>query len=396
MRQRVAQVPGEAVDEVVLAPVRLVGDDDDVPALAQHREAVALLLGQELLDRREDDPARVDPEKAPQLGPVARLDGRLPEQLLAAGERAEELVVEVVPVGQDDDRRVLHRGLGDDPPRVERHRQALPRPLRVPDDADAPVARLPARHRVRRIDARCRRLRGDPVPRGPERLLDGDVHGVELVVPGDLLRRVGPLRRLEDDEVPDEAQEAPPLERPFEDDPKLRHPGRREPLPRDRLPRHEPFLVGGQRPEPGLNAVGDEEELGEREERGDLGLVRLELLERRPDRRVLVRRVLQLDDGKREAVHEEDDVGPPVVLRLDDRQLVHGEEGVPVDEVEFHDRRLRPPDGPVRLPHLDRHAVPEHPVERAVPRDERRPLGPRDLPERVLDRFFGKARVQLP
>ena len=70
------------------------------------------------------------------------LHGLLPQQLMAAGERAEELVVQVVPVGDDDQRRILHRRMQHDPPGVERHRQALARTLRVPDHADAPVAGL--------------------------------------------------------------------------------------------------------------------------------------------------------------------------------------------------------------------------------------------------------------
>ena len=61
---------------------------------------------------------------------------------MTAGERAEELVVQVVAVGDDDQRRVLHRRVEDDAAGVERHRQALARALGVPDDADAPVARL--------------------------------------------------------------------------------------------------------------------------------------------------------------------------------------------------------------------------------------------------------------
>src|ERR1700730_3258018 len=49
-RQCVVQVPGKAVDEVVLAAMRLVGDDDDIAPLRQYRVAVALLLGHEFLD----------------------------------------------------------------------------------------------------------------------------------------------------------------------------------------------------------------------------------------------------------------------------------------------------------------------------------------------------------
>ena len=55
VRERVAHVPGEAVDEVVLAAVGLVGDHHDVATVREDRVAVALLLGEELLDRREDD-----------------------------------------------------------------------------------------------------------------------------------------------------------------------------------------------------------------------------------------------------------------------------------------------------------------------------------------------------
>ena len=54
VRERVTQVPREPVDEVVLAPVRLVGDDDDVAPVGQERVSVAAFIGEELLDGRED------------------------------------------------------------------------------------------------------------------------------------------------------------------------------------------------------------------------------------------------------------------------------------------------------------------------------------------------------
>ena len=94
--------------------------------------------------------------------------------LLAARERAEQLVVEVVAVGQHDDRRVLHRRVQDDAPGVERHRQALAGALRVPDHAAAAVA----------LGARC----GD-------RLLHRRLDRVELVVAGEHLRQAGPSSR---------------------------------------------------------------------------------------------------------------------------------------------------------------------------------------------------------
>jgi hypothetical protein len=71
-----------------------------------------------------------------------RLDRRLTQETLAARERAEELIVQIVPVGQYHDGRVLHRRFADDPPGVERHRQALARALGVPDDTDPSISRL--------------------------------------------------------------------------------------------------------------------------------------------------------------------------------------------------------------------------------------------------------------
>ena len=59
---------------------------------------------------------------------------------MAAGERAEKLVVKVVAVGENDERRVFHFRLDHQPPGVKCHRQRLARSLGVPDDADALVA----------------------------------------------------------------------------------------------------------------------------------------------------------------------------------------------------------------------------------------------------------------
>jgi hypothetical protein len=70
-------VAGEAVDEVVLAVVSLVGDDDDVAPVREHGVAVALLGGHELLDGREDDAAAGDAELLAEVGPIGGLDGIL-------------------------------------------------------------------------------------------------------------------------------------------------------------------------------------------------------------------------------------------------------------------------------------------------------------------------------
>ncbi len=106
LRQGVAHVAGEAVDEVVLAAMGLVGDDDDVAPARKHGVAVARLGGHELLDGREDDATAADAELLAQVGAVGGLDGILAQQVAAAGECAEELVVQVISVGDDDDHRV--------------------------------------------------------------------------------------------------------------------------------------------------------------------------------------------------------------------------------------------------------------------------------------------------
>jgi hypothetical protein len=90
-------VAGEAVDEVVLAAVGLVGDDDDVAPVREHGVAVAQLGGHELLDGREDDATAGDAE----------------------------LLAQIVSVGDDDDRRILHRRVEDQPPGLEGCAQAF-------------------------------------------------------------------------------------------------------------------------------------------------------------------------------------------------------------------------------------------------------------------------------
>ena len=59
----------------------------------------------------------------------------LPQQVLATRKGAEELVVKIVAVSENDNRRVRHRRLRIGTASVECHRQALARALRVPDHA---------------------------------------------------------------------------------------------------------------------------------------------------------------------------------------------------------------------------------------------------------------------
>ena len=82
-------MPGEAVDEVVLAAVRLVGDHHDVAAVGENRMPVSFFLREELLDGGEHDAARRDRKLRTQIGTGGRLRGRLAQEVAASGEGAE-------------------------------------------------------------------------------------------------------------------------------------------------------------------------------------------------------------------------------------------------------------------------------------------------------------------
>ena len=133
-------MPGEAVDEVVLAAVRLVGDDDDVVAVAEQRMRLARSSGMNFWMVVKTTPPEATCSLRAQVVAALGLHRRLAQQLLAAGEGAEELVVQVVAVGEDDQRGIRHLRLLDELAGVEGHREALAAALRVPDDADAVVA----------------------------------------------------------------------------------------------------------------------------------------------------------------------------------------------------------------------------------------------------------------
>ena len=355
--------------------MRLVGDDDDVAAAGEHRVAIPLVLREKLLDGGEDDAAHLDGKLGAQVRPAGGLHRRLAQQILAPREGAEKLFVEVVAVGQHDHGRVGHRLLADDAPGVEGHRQALPRALRVPDDADPPIAGIAARLSAGLVPAA--RL-GDPLRlllqrRRAQGLADRRLHRVELVIPGHLLDERAAVV-LEDDEVAQQRQEAALLEDALDRHLQLGVEGRRQLLTVDGAPRLEPLPAGRQRAEPRLHPVRHGEHRVAGEQRGQLRLVGLQLVERRPHGGVLVGRVLELDHGQRQPVDEHDDVGPPGVTVLRDRELIDGRPRVGVRLIEVDHACLSAADGAVGGAVLDRHTVHQHAVEGPVARFQRRCL----------------------
>ena len=140
--------------------------------------------------------------------------------------------------------------------------------------------------------------------RRPQGLADRDPHGVELVIAGHLLDQRPAAVVLKHDEIADERGKPVRRTDALEHHLKLEHARVGRGLARDSAPRLEPLPAGGERSDAGLGPVRDHEHRVHGEEGGQLGLVGLELLPRRPDGGVLVYRVLELDDAQRQAVDE--------------------------------------------------------------------------------------------
>jgi hypothetical protein len=132
----------EPIDKVILSAVRLVGDDDDIAPRAQNGIPISLFLGKEFLNGCKNHSTGLNSKLFAQIGPTLDLDRWLPQKILTARERTKKLAVEVVAVGDHDNRWVLHRGLSNNAPGIEGHGKALPRTLSMPNDADPAVPRL--------------------------------------------------------------------------------------------------------------------------------------------------------------------------------------------------------------------------------------------------------------
>ncbi len=241
----------------VLAPVRLVGDDDDVPA-RRHRLAVAALAG-ELLQGGEDDAARARRELVAEIDAALGLVRLLPQQVGRPAELGEELVVEIVAVGEHHDGRILERDLSEELADEEEHREALAAALCVPDHADLSVSLR-----------RCR----------PQRLRNGLVDGEVLVVPGDFLRNHAVAPLLEEDERAQQVDDPVWPQRAEHQRPQLESAPVDEVLAVGRTPRHEAVDPGGDRAHARLVGVGGDEREVVPHQVWQVGDVGLQLVER--------------------------------------------------------------------------------------------------------------------
>ena len=123
--------------ESVLSAVGFVSDDDDVATIGELIVNVAV-VGLEFLDGGEDDPAGADFEQGFELVAGFGLAGGLAQELFGAGEGVEELVVEVVAIGDDEDGGVVKGE--DDLSGVEDHGEGFAGALGVPDDSGFTIA----------------------------------------------------------------------------------------------------------------------------------------------------------------------------------------------------------------------------------------------------------------
>ena len=162
----------------------------------------------------------------------------------------------------------------------------------------------------------------------------------------------------------------------------------------DGSPGLEPLPAGGEGADSGFRAVGDDQQLVEGEERGDVRLVGLELLPGAFDCGAFVGRVLEFDDAEREAVDEEDDVGAVSVVAVGDRELVDGEPVVGGGSVEVDHFDLGAADA-VAVAVLDLDAPDEHAVDGAVAGFEAGAFGLGELAEGALQRVVGQVGVEV-
>ena len=213
--------------------------------------------------------------------------GHLPQQARAAAEGAEQLIVQVVAVGQDHQRRVAQFRLHDQLPGEEHHGQALAAALGVPHHA-APA-----------VPAQTAGLHGGP---------HGALHRVELVVGRHLLDDLRPLL-LEHHEVPDQVCERCWREGPT--DQRLQTLGQHL-AARDGLPRLEALEGRARDPQSGMDAVRDDQQRVVSEQPRELLVVGLQLRVRLLDGGAGVLGVLELEDHQRQPIDEHDHVRPPL------------------------------------------------------------------------------------
>ena len=102
---------------------------------------------------------------------------------MASLELAEQLIVEIIPIREHHERRILHCRMAHDPGGIEQHGKALAAPLRMPNDSSPTITGLPAMDTTKIV---WQRLLMDFVgigkPARSDGFFDRSIDRVELVV----------------------------------------------------------------------------------------------------------------------------------------------------------------------------------------------------------------------
>ena len=204
------------------------------------------------------------------------------------------------------------------------------------------------------------------------------------MIPGHLLGQLAATVVLEHDEVANHCQKPARFAHTRQHHLQLGQMRAGQRLAVHRAPRFEPFPRGRERTDTRVNSVRSDKHSIESEQLGEFRLVGLELLPGRPHRGLLIRRVLEFDQTEWQAVDEQHDVGPTLVLVLHDRELVDRQPIVVGRVVKVEAQDLRSAHGAANAPILDRHAVHEHAVEGAVTGFYRRAFRPGQLAEGIV------------
>ncbi|MCY1294178.1 hypothetical protein D9M70_434640 [compost metagenome] len=229
--------------------------------------------------------------------------------------------------------------------------------------------------------------------RGADHLLDRRTHGMELVIAGNLLHQ--PAVILEQHEVAHVIEQHGRLKHATNQRFQLVEFAQRiDAYTVNGAPASEAFRIRRQRAHTRLAAIGNHQDLVVLEHIRDLFLVSLNLLEGLPDIGIHVRRILQFQQHQRQAVDEQDDVGPtrmfrPLNTELIDRQPLIAAHIDPVDQPHEVAARL------TILLVLNRDATDQKAMEQAVGRQLHWHAQLQHLSQRILSRRRRYVRVQL-
>lgn len=206
------------IDKIVLAAVCLIGNNHNIAPYREPRMGVPLLFREKLLNSSKYHAPGRHRQFLTQISAVARLCWRLTQQILTTRKRAKELIIEIVAIRQNDNRRILHRRIADNSPGIKSHSQTLTRPLRMPHHANALIARRSTRLLPRFITSAPFRT---PTPRMLQfhrspRLTHSHPHRVELVITRHLLRQRTAAIILKNNKIAHQRKKTPEIADTFE------------------------------------------------------------------------------------------------------------------------------------------------------------------------------------